>query len=105
MNVSSFTSKGNDLQGTKSFPHQEIESYSNSTKIMGAEEMHMIRAQWTENGPGEPDQWLHLLQLKKESLGLFKPWAAQYNSNTMGLSQSDVFQRRYLEYFISVISV
>lgn len=94
------------MRGAKSFLHQEIESYSNSTKIMGAEEMHIIRAQRTGNGLGEPDQWLHLLQLKKkESLGLFKPWAAQFNSNTMGLPQSGVFQRLYLEYSISVISV
>lgn len=72
MNVSSFTSKENNLQGTKSFPRQEIESYSNSTKIMGAEEMHIIRARWTENGLGETDQWLHLLQLKKGEPGSFQ---------------------------------
>lgn len=72
MNVSSFTGKENNLQGTKSFPRQEIESYSNSTKIMGAEEMHIIRARWTENGLGEPDQWLHLLQLKKGEPGSFQ---------------------------------
>lgn len=65
MNMCSFTSKDNNLRGAKSFLSQEIESYSNSTKIMGAEEMHIIRAQQTENGLGEPDQWLHLLQLKK----------------------------------------
>lgn len=71
MNMSSFTSKDNNLRGAKSFLSQEIESYSNSTKIMGAEEMHIIRAQQTENGLGEPDQWLHLVQLKKRRACLF----------------------------------
>lgn len=34
MNVSSFITKDNNLQGTKSFRCQEIESYSNSAKII-----------------------------------------------------------------------
>lgn len=55
----------------RAFLRQEIESYSNSTRIMGAEEMHIIRAQWTENGLGEPDQWLHLLQEKKRRAWVF----------------------------------
>ena len=44
MNVSSFITKDNHLQGTKSLRCQEVESYSNSTKIIRAEEMHIIRA-------------------------------------------------------------
>lgn len=44
MTVSSFLTKDNNLQGTKSLTCQEIESYSNSTQIIRAEEMHIIRA-------------------------------------------------------------
>lgn len=74
---------------------------------MGAEEMHIIRAQRTENGLGEPDQWLHLLQLKKRRAWVFSNLGLHniILTNTMGLPQSGVFQRLYLEYFTSVISV
>jgi len=44
MNVSSFITKDNNLQGTKSLRCQETESDSNSTKIICTEETHIIRA-------------------------------------------------------------
>lgn len=77
MNVSAVITKDNNLQGTKSLRCQEIESYSNSTKIIGAEEMHIIRESRDGEWAGDPAQWLHLPQSEKRD-GVFS-YLRQHN--------------------------
>lgn len=58
---------------------------------------------WTETGPGDPRQWLHVLYAKKRERVSSRVWRHNVFL-TLWTVTIGLFQRLYLEYFIPVIS-